>query len=70
MPIREEQQFAGELRNLEAQALAGVYDHYSVAVYKYVRYRLGDDRMAEDVASEVFSACLNRYSAAAVPEQT
>jgi len=58
MPIREEQQFAGELRSLEAQALAGVYDRYSVAVYKYVRYRLGDDRMAEDVASEVFLSLL------------
>ena len=58
MPALDEQELTGQLRNLDAQALAGVYDMYSGAVYKFVRYRLGDDGMAEDVVSEVFLGLL------------
>jgi RNA polymerase sigma-70 factor (ECF subfamily) len=49
---------AGDLRNMDAQALARVYDRFSDAVLKYVRYRLHDDRTAEDIASEVFVSLL------------
>ncbi len=42
------------LRSLDAQAIGIVYDHYSVQVYRYVRYRLEDEHLAEDIASEVF----------------
>jgi len=54
MTTWEEDELAGDIGNLDAQALAGVYDRYAEAVYKYVRYRVNDDRVAEDVASEVF----------------
>lgn len=42
------------LRNLESQAVAAIYDRYFAEVYRYVRYRLGDESLAEDIASEVF----------------
>lgn len=42
------------LRRLESQAVAAVYDHYFPEVYRYVRYRLGDEILAEDITSEVF----------------
>ncbi|HEY5984021.1 MAG TPA: sigma-70 family RNA polymerase sigma factor [Anaerolineales bacterium] len=68
MPTREEQQFANDLRTLDARALAAVYDQYSDAVYKYVRYRLGDDGLAEDVASEVFVSLLESVRRGAGPQ--
>jgi len=58
MPSRDEEQLTGDIRELDAQALAGVYDQYSEVVYKYVRYRLNDDGLAEDVAGEVFLSLL------------
>jgi len=54
----DERNPAGELRNLDAAALGQVYDRHAEAVYKYVRYRLNDARLAEDVTSEVFLALL------------
>jgi RNA polymerase sigma-70 factor (ECF subfamily) len=42
------------LRRLDSQAVAAVYDRYYPEVYRYVRYRLGDETLAEDLASEVF----------------
>lgn len=42
------------LRNLDSQAIGAVYDYYFPEVYRYVRYRLGDDALAEDIASDVF----------------
>jgi len=42
------------LRSLDAQAIGVVYDRYSRDVYRYVRYRLEDERLAEDIAGDVF----------------
>lgn len=42
------------LRNLDSQAIGAVYDRYFPEVYRYVRYRLGDDTLAEDIASDIF----------------
>jgi RNA polymerase sigma-70 factor (ECF subfamily) len=42
------------LRSLNSQAVAAIYDRYFSEVYRYIRYRLNDDALAEDVASEVF----------------
>ena len=42
------------LRSLQSQAVAAIYDRYFAEVYRYVRYRLGDELLAEDITSEVF----------------
>ncbi len=42
------------LRSLDAQAIGFVYDRYCVDVYRYARFRLDDERLAEDVAGDVF----------------
>jgi RNA polymerase sigma-70 factor (ECF subfamily) len=39
---------------LDAQAIGAIYDHYFPEVYRYVRYRINDDAIAEDIASDVF----------------
>ena len=42
------------LRNLDSQSIGAVYDRYFPEVYRYVRYRIGDEAVAEDIASDVF----------------
>jgi hypothetical protein len=42
------------LRKLDPQAVAAIYDRYFSDVYRYVFYRLGNESLAEDIASDVF----------------
>ena len=42
------------LRKLDSQAIGAVYDRYFPEIYRYVRYRIGDETAAEDIASDVF----------------
>lgn len=39
---------------LNRQAMAAIYSQYFPDVYRYVRYRVNDDVVAEDIASDVF----------------
>jgi RNA polymerase sigma-70 factor, ECF subfamily len=41
-------------RNPDPQNLALIHDHLYPVVYRYVRYRLEDEQVCEDIASEVF----------------
>lgn len=56
------------LRRLDSQAVAAVYDRYYPEVYRYVRYRLGDETLAEDIASEVFIRLLEAERVRRGPE--
>ena len=51
--IVENQKWDG-LRSLDSQAIGTVYDQYFPEVYRYVRYRIDDESLAEDIASDVF----------------
>lgn len=42
------------LQKLDSQVIAAVYDRYFSEIYRYVFYRLGDEGLAEDIASDVF----------------
>lgn len=42
------------LEKLDPQSIAAIYDHYFPGIYRFVRYRLGDDQLAEDIASDTF----------------
>lgn len=54
MPAFNEQNALEGLRKLESQAIGAIYDQYFRDVYRYVRYRVGDDSVAEDISSDVF----------------
>ena len=54
MPIYDEQRALKGLRQLDAQSIGAIYDQYFSEVYRYIRYRLNDDAVAEDIASDVF----------------
>lgn len=43
-----------DLRRLDPQVISAVYDRYFPEVYRFVRYRLNDEHIAEDIASDVF----------------
>jgi RNA polymerase sigma-70 factor, ECF subfamily len=53
---------------LDPQAVTAVYNQYFPEVYRYVQYRLGDDALAEDIASEVFFSLLKSVKAGRAPE--
>ena len=42
------------LQKLDSQVIATVYDRYFPEIYRYVFYRLGNESLAEDIASDVF----------------
>jgi RNA polymerase sigma-70 factor (ECF subfamily) len=50
----EEHRAIEGLRKLDSQSLGAIYDRYFPEVYRYVRYRIGDEKLAEDIASEIF----------------
>jgi RNA polymerase sigma-70 factor, ECF subfamily len=47
------------VRRMDMVALAKVHDRYYPDVYRYVRYRLGDELITEDISSEVFMRLLD-----------
>ena len=54
MSIYNEQRALEGLRKLDSQSVGAIYDQYFSEVYRYIRYRLNDDAVAEDIASDVF----------------
>ena len=54
MSLDNESHVMADLRKLDAQTIGAIYDKYFPEVYRYVRYRINDDSVAEDIASDVF----------------
>jgi RNA polymerase sigma-70 factor, ECF subfamily len=52
--FNDETQWLNGLQKLDSQAIGAIYDRHFPEVYRYVRYRVNDETVAEDVASEVF----------------
>jgi RNA polymerase sigma-70 factor (ECF subfamily) len=49
-----EQRALDGLRKLDSQAVGAIYDQYFPEIYRYVRYRISEETVAEDIASDVF----------------
>jgi len=47
------------LQKFDSQSIGAIYDQYFTEVYRYVRYRISDDTVAEDIASDVFVRLLD-----------
>ena len=56
------------LRKLDPQSIGAIYDQYFIEVYRYVRYRINDDTVAEDIASDVFVRLLEASQKGQGPE--
>lgn len=62
------QQGVGSLGGLDSKAIGAVYDQYFSEVYRYVLYRVGDQILAEDMASDVFIRLLEAVKSGRGPE--
>ncbi len=68
MSIIEDRHAFEGLRNLDPQVIGAVYDQYHAEVYRYILYRLGDQTVAEDMASDVFVRLLESVQAGRAPQ--
>jgi RNA polymerase sigma-70 factor (ECF subfamily) len=56
--MNNEQEIMARVRKLDPQVIGAIYDQHFPEVYRYVRYRVNDDVLAEDIASDVFMRLL------------
>lgn len=63
-----EQNELESLQRLEPHTIGAIYDRYFPEVYRFVRYRLNDEHLAEDIASDVFVRLLEAVQAARGPQ--
>jgi RNA polymerase sigma-70 factor, ECF subfamily len=68
MSMYDEQSALNGLRKLDSQAIGAIYDKYFPEVHRYVRYRINDDSVAEDIASDVFVRLLEASQKRQGPE--
>ena len=52
--LPEQKRDLNSLQKLDPQAIGAVYDLYFQDVYRFTLYRLNDEKLAEDIASDVF----------------
>lgn len=69
MPSNQPRSELDGLYSLDSQAVSAVYDRYFPEVFRYVRYRLGDESLAEDLASDVFIRLLEAVRAGRGPRE-
>ena len=56
------------LQRLDPQTIGAVYDRYFPEVYRFVCFRLSDEHLAEDIASDVFLRLLEACSSGNGPQ--
>jgi len=55
---REERELIRRAKEYDSSAFAEIYERHYQGIYNYLYYRVGDARLAEDLASEVFLKAL------------
>jgi RNA polymerase sigma-70 factor (ECF subfamily) len=56
------------LNNLDSKTIGAIYDQYFSEVYRFVLYRVGDQTLAEDIASDVFIRLLEAVQVGRGPD--
>jgi RNA polymerase sigma-70 factor (ECF subfamily) len=67
LSVCDDEQLLTGVRQLDPDVLAQAHDCFYDAIYRYARYRTGDDQVAEDAASEVFVRLLDAVQANKAP---
>lgn len=49
-----DQELIERAKAYDETALQAIYEHYSLGIFRYIYYRIGDYEMAEDLRAEVF----------------
>ena len=55
-------------RALDARALAAIHERFYPGLYRYLLYRTSDERLAEDLSSEVFMRLLDNLHIGKSPD--
>lgn len=64
----DEHEALNGLRTLDSQAIGAIYDQYFPEIYRYIRYRLNDEGLSEDIASDVFLRLLEAVQNGHAPQ--
>lgn len=68
MPLSDQEEITG-LKRLDHQVINAVYDRYFPEVFRFIKYRINDELLAEDIASDVFVRLLEALSAGRGPDK-
>lgn len=68
--MQDELALLARARSLEPGALAQIHDLYYSSLFRYIAYRVGDDEIAEDITSEVFTRLLAALRDRRAPQTT
>ncbi len=68
MSLVDEKQELKTLREIDSKTIGAIYDQYFSEVYRYVLYRVGDQTLAEDIASDVFIRLLEAVKDGRAPQ--
>ncbi len=66
--MQDEQALLTALKDLDPQAITRIHSEYFPVVYRYALYRVGDEAVAEDLASETFIRLLDAIHAGRGPK--
>lgn len=58
------------LRFFDPQVITAIHNRYFPELFRYARYRLGDENLAEDIAGEVFTRLLESVNAGQGPRSS
>lgn len=68
MSLLDDRRALDGLRDLNQQVIGAIYDKYFSEVYRYILYRVSDETVAEDIASDVFVRLLEAAQNGRAPE--
>lgn len=68
MSIVDGKKELSNLREIDSKTIGAIYDQYFSEVYRYVLYRVGDQTVAEDIASDVFIRLLEAVNQGRSPQ--
>ncbi len=68
--IPAEDRLLARARQGDQQAVMEIYEYYFPPIYQFLRLRVSDAQMAEDIASEVFLKFVNALQGRSAPRKT
>jgi len=66
----DEQGLLARAKAFDQAALSELYDQYSAKIYSYIYYRVGDDKLAEDLTTSVFIKMLDAIKSSKAWQQS
>jgi RNA polymerase sigma-70 factor (ECF subfamily) len=66
----DEQRLLAGVRKLDPEALSQAHDAYYPAIFRYIAFRVGNQQVAEDLTSEVFTRLLRAVRDRSAPDNT